>query len=177
MIVRDARAAGLTTRFVVNVWGFDENMIKLIGKDAERVLASTPHVYYGEPAAGMNKLFDALRRFYGKEPTFIWGTTQTPFIASYVRGWLNVYLLKKGLETIVDNWRTYAPLGGFSGPSVRSAIEILKSWDPDGLAPPVTVTRDDHRPSTTTRIVTVRDGRVIVLKQVTIERRKDWLGF
>src|SRR5439155_555907 len=81
VIVRDARAAGLTTRFAVNVWGFDENMIKLIGKD------------------------------------------------------------------------------------------------PDGLAPVVTLARDDHRPSTTTRIVTVRDGRITVVKSVTVERRKDWLGF
>ncbi len=178
VIVRDARAAGLTTRFVVNVWGFDENMIKLIGKDAEGVLASTPHVLYGEPAAGMTKMFDVLARFYNKQPNFTWGTTQTPFIASYVRGWLNVYLLKKGLEIIVDNWTTYSRLGGFSGPSVRSALETLKNWDPDGLAAsPITLARDDHRPSTTTRIVTVRNGRIVVLKQVTIERRKDWLGF
>ncbi len=177
VIVRDARAAGLTTRFVVNVWGFDENMIKLIGKDADGVLASTPHVYFGEPAAGMAKMFDALQRFHNRQPSFTWGTTQTPFIASYVRGWLNVYLLKRGLEIIVDNWDTYSRLGGFSGPSVRSALETLKNWNPDGLAPAVSLARDDHRPSTTTRIVTVRDGRVVVLKQVTIERRRDWLGF
>ncbi len=177
VIVRDARAAGLTTRFVVNVWGFDENMIKLIGKDADGVLATTPHVYYGEPAPGMTKIFDALRRFYNKQPDFTWGTTQTPFIASYIRGWLNVYLLKKGLEIIVDNWDTYSRLGGFSGPSVRSALETLKNWNPDGLAAPVTLARDDHRPSTTTRIVTVRSGRIVVVKQVTVDRRKDWLGF
>lgn len=177
VIVRDARAAGLTTRFVVNVWGFDENMIRLIGKDADGVLATTPHVYYGEPAAGMTKMFDALRRFYNKPPEFTWGTTQTPFIASYVRGWLNVYLLKRGLEIIVDNWDTYSRLGGFSGPSVRSALETLKNWNPDGLAAPVTLARDDHRPSTTTRIVTVRNGRIVVVKQVTVNRRKDWLGF
>jgi branched-chain amino acid transport system substrate-binding protein len=177
VIVRDARAAGLTTRFVVNVWGFDENMIKLIGKDAEGVMASTPHTYYGEPAAGRAKMFDALRRFYNKQPEFTWGTTQTPYIASYVRGWLNVLLLKKGLEIIVDNWATYSRLGGFSGPSVRSALETLRGWDPEGLAAPITLTRTDHRPSTTTRIVTVRNGRVTVLKSVTIERRSDWLGF
>jgi len=177
VIVRDGRAAGLTTRFAVNVWGFDENMIKLIGKDAEGVLASTPHVLYGEPAAGAAKLFDALARFYNKQPNFTWGTTSTPYIASYVRGWLNVYLVKKGLEIIVDNWGTYSRLGGFSGPSVRSALETLKNWDPDGLAAPITLTRDDHRPSTTTRIVTVRNARIVVLKSVTVERRKDWLGF
>ncbi len=177
VIVRDARAAGLTTRFFVNVWGFDENMIKLIGRDAEGVLASTPHVYYGEPAPGMAKMFDVLRRFHNRQPAFTWGTTETPFIASYVRGWLNVFLLKKGLEIIVDNWDTYSRLGGFSGPSVRSALETLKNWDPDGLAPPVTLTRDDHRPSTTTRIVTVRNGRITVLTTVTVDRRKDWLGF
>jgi branched-chain amino acid transport system substrate-binding protein len=177
VIVRDAKAAALTTRFVVNVWGFDENMIKLIGAAADGVLASNPSVYYGEPAAGMPKLLDVLRRFHGKEPTFTWGTTQTPFIASYVRGWLNVQMLKKGLEIIVDNWDTYSRLGGFSGPSVRSALETLKDWDPDGLAARISLTRADHRPSTTTRIVTVRNGRIVVLKQMTVERRKDWLGF
>ncbi len=177
VIVRDAKALGLTTRFVVNVWGFDENMIKLIGKAAEGVFASTPHTYYGEPAAGRAKMFDALRRFHNKEPNFTWGTTDTPFTAPYVRGWLNVMLLRRGLEVIVDNWATYSRLGGFSGPSVRSALETIKDWDPEGLAAPVTLARDDHRPSTTTRIVTVKNGRITILTTVTVERRKDWLGF
>lgn len=177
--VRDAKQAGLRTRFLVNVWGFDENMIKLIGPAAEGVFASTPHAYYGEPAPGMKTLFDAYRRFQGKEvPKFEWGTTQSPYIASYVRGWLNVFLLKKGLEVIVDNWATYSRLGGFEGgAAVRSALETLKDWSPDGLAPPITLTRTDHRPSTTTRIVAVRSGRIQVVETVTVERRRDWLGF
>jgi branched-chain amino acid transport system substrate-binding protein len=81
------------------------------------------------------------------------------------------------LEIIVDNWATYSRLGGFSGASVRSAIETIKDWDTEGLAPAITLTRTDHRPSTTTRILTVKDGRVTVVTTVTVERRKDWLGF
>jgi len=177
VIVRDAKAAGLTTRFVVNVWGFDEGMIKLIGKAADGVFASTPHLYYGEPAAGRAKIFDALRRFHNKQPNFTWGTTETPFIASYIRGWLNAMLLKRGLEVIIDNWATYSRLGGFDGPAVRSALETIKDWDPEGLGAPITLTRTDHRPTTTTRIMTVRDGRVTLVTTVTVERRKDWLGF
>jgi len=176
--VRDAKQAGLATRWFVNVWGFDENMIKLIGPAAEGVMASTPHVYFGEPAAGMRTIYDAYRRFQGKDvPTFNWGTVQAPYIASYIRGWLNVFMLKRGLEHIVDGWNSYANLGGVNGPNVRSALELLRNWDPEGLAPPITVTRDDHRPSTTTRIVQVRNGRIGVLEQVTVERRKDWLGY
>lgn len=176
--VRDANQAGLKTRFFVNVWGFDENMIKLIGPAAEGVYGSTPHSYYGEPTAGMRTIFDAYRRFQGKEvPKFDWGTTQSPFIASYIRGWLNVFMLKRGLETIVDGWSSYAGLGGFGGPNVRSALELLKDWDPDGLAPSITVTRTDHRPSTVTRIVVVKNGRITVVEQVSVERRKDWLGY
>jgi len=176
--VRDAKQAGLRTRWFVNVWGFDENMIKLIGPAAEGTYGSTPHVYFGEPAAGMRTIFDAYRRFQGREvPRFEWGTTQTPYIASYIRGWLNVYLLRRGLEIIVDNWATYARLGGFDGPAIRSAMETLTTWDPDGLAPPITLKRDDHRPSTTTRIVQVQQGRIRVVETVTVERRKDWLGY
>ncbi|MGH2452719.1 MAG: ABC transporter substrate-binding protein [bacterium] len=178
VIVRDARQAGLRTRWFVNVWGFDENMIKLIGPAAEGVFGSTPHAYFGEPVPGMRTLFDAYRRFQGKDvPQFQWGTTQSPYIASYTRGWLNVYMLRRALETIVDNWATYSRLGGFDGPAVRSALELLKEWDPDGLAPAITVTRTDHRPSTTTRIMTVRNARIVVVESVTVERRKDWLGY
>ncbi len=174
--VRDARQAGAKTRFFVNVWGFDENMIKLIGSAAEGVYGSTPHAYYGEPVPGMKTLFDVYRRFQGKEvPKFEWGTTGTPYIASYVRGWLNVYMLRRALEIMVDNWGSYR---GFDGAAIRSALELLKEWDPDGLAAaPITVTRTDHRPATTTRIVTVRNGRIQVVQAVTVERRKDWLGF
>lgn len=177
VIVRDAKAAGLTTRFFVNVWGYDESMIKLIGKDAEGTYGSTPHTYFGEPAAGRQKMFDAYDRFQGRVPEFQWGTTQSPVIASYVRGWLNVAMLKKGLEIIVDNWVTYSKLGGFSGPSVRSALETLKNWNPEGLAPQVTLSRTDHRPSTVTRIMQIRNGRITFVRTVTVERRKDWLGF
>ena len=177
VIVRDAKAAGLTTKFFVNVWGYDESMIKLIGREAEGVYGSTPHVYFGEPAAGLRKMSDAYTRFRGRIPPFQWGTTQTPVIASYVRGWLNVFLLRRGLEVIVDNWSTYARLGGFSGPSVRSALETLTNWDPEGLAPAITLTRTDHRPSTITRVMLIKDGRITLVKQISVERRKDWLGF
>jgi branched-chain amino acid transport system substrate-binding protein len=177
VIVRDAKAAALTTRFFVNVWGYDESMIKLIGKDAEGVYGSTPHAYFGEPSSGMKTVVDAYTRFRGRVPEFQWGTVQSPVIASYIRGWLNVALLKKGLEIIVDNWATYSRLGGFSGPSIRSALETLKDWDPAGLAPPITLTRTDHRPSTSTRIVQIRSGRITPVRPVNVERRKDWLGF
>ncbi|MGQ0571821.1 MAG: ABC transporter substrate-binding protein [Armatimonadota bacterium] len=176
--VRDASQAGLKTRWFVNVWGYDENMIKLIGQSAENVYGSTPHAYFGEPVPGMRTIYDAYKRFQGKEvPKFDWGTTQTPYIASYIRGWLNVYMLKKGLETIVDGWSSYGPAGGFAGTNVRSAIELLKNWDPDGLAPPITVSRSDHRPSTTTRIVQVKNGRIGIVETVTVERRSNWLGY
>ncbi|MDQ7857942.1 MAG: ABC transporter substrate-binding protein [Armatimonadota bacterium] len=176
--VRDAAQAGLRTRWFVNVWGYDENMIKLIGTSAEGVYGSTPHAYFGEPVPGMRTIYDAYRRFQGREvPQFAWGTTQTPYIASYIRGWLNVYLLRRGLETIVDGWSTYGRLGGFVGTNVRSALELLKNWDPEGLAPPITLARDDHRPSTTTRIMQIKGGRIVLVEQVTIERRRDWLGY
>ncbi len=177
VVIRDARQAGLKTRFFVNVWGFDENMIRLIAAAADGTYGSTPHAYYGEPGvAGMRTIFDAYRRFEGKDvPKFEWGTTQTPYIASYIRGWTNVYMLKRALEIMVDNWASYR---GFGGPAVRSALELLKDWDPDGLtAAPITVTRTDHRPNTTTRIVQVQNGRIRVVQVVTVERRKDWLGF
>ncbi len=175
LTVRDARQAGLKTRFFVNVWGFDENMIKLIGAAAEGVYGTTPHTYYGEPAAARATMYDAYKRFQGKDvPTFQWGTTGTPYVASYTRGWLNVFMLRRGLEIIVDNWASYR---NFEGPAIRSALELLKEWDPDGLAPVITVTRTDHRPSTTTRIVQVQNGRIVVVQTVTVERRKDWMGF
>ncbi len=176
--VRDAGQAGLKTRWFINVWGYDENMIKLIGQSAEGVYGSTPHAYFGEPVAGAKTLYDAYKRFQGKDvPKFDWGTTNTPYIASYIRGWLNVYLLKRGLETIVDGWSSYGPQAGFLGTNVRSALELLKNWDPDGLAPPISLARDDHRPSTTTRIMQVKNGRIVLVDTVTVERRKDWLGY
>jgi len=176
--VRDAGQAGLKARWFVNVWGYDENMIKLIGKAAEGVYGSTPHAYFGEPVAGMKTLYDAYAHFQGKDvPKFDWGTTNTPYIASYIRGWLNVYLLKRGLETIVDGWSSYGPQAGFLGTNVRSALELLKNWDPDGLAAPITLARDDHRPSTTTRIMQVKNGRIVLVETVTVERRRDWLGY
>lgn len=175
--VRDAKQVGAKARWFVNVWGFDESMLKRIGAAAEGVYGSTPHVYYGEPAPGMRTIFDAYRRFQGREvPKFEWGTVDSPYIASYIRGWLNVYLLRRALEIVVDNWATYGRLG-LTGASIRGALELIRNWDPEGLAPPITITREDHRPSTTTRIMQIRGGKIRPVETVTVERRKDWLGW
>lgn len=178
VIIRDAKALGLRTRFGVNVWGYDENLLKLAGAASEGVYGNTPHAYYGEPVPGMKKMFDALRRFHGKEPNFQWGTTQTPFIASYVRGWMNVYLLKRALEIIVENYDTYTrTYGGITGPAIKAALESIRGWDPEGLTPRISITADDHRPSTTTRIFVVKNGRITLAASVSVERRPNWLGF
>ncbi len=179
--VRDAREVGVKARIGVNVWGYDENMIRLIGKAAEGVYGSTPHRYFGEDRApGMKTMLDIWKRFEKpSKATFRWGTPETPFIASYVRGWLNVMLLEKALEVIVENWGTYGEKykGQITGEAIKEALETLRNWDPEGLAPPITLTSTDHRPSTTTRILVIKGGRIVPVKEITVERRPDWLGF
>jgi len=52
----------------------------------------------------------------------------------------------------------------------------MKDFDLGGLTSPVTWTATDHRPSTTTAVFMVKDGKLVKVKDYTFPRKPEWLG-
>ena len=63
-----------------------------------------------------------------------------------------------------------------TGESVKKALETLKEFDNWGLTPPFTYTSEDHRPTNRARLVTVKGGKVVPMREVSVERDMKWIG-
>jgi len=60
---------------------------------------------------------------------------------------------------------------------VKAALETIKDFDTGGLSAPITFTPTDHRPNTKLRIMNVnKDGKIVLVKEVAVERKAEWLG-
>jgi branched-chain amino acid transport system substrate-binding protein len=158
VIIKDAAKLGLDTKFLVNVWGFDENLVKLTGDAAkERVYGMGPFAMWGADVPGMKALIEMHNK---KHP-------DDNHTVHYVQGWSSMMVMWEGLK------RAKA----LDGPSVKAALETITDLDTGGLTAPVTYTPTDHRPNTTLNINKIdAEGNIVTVKSVTLERRPEWLG-
>jgi len=158
VILKDAAKLGLDTKFIINVWGFDENLPKLAGDAVkERAYGMGPFAMWGADVPGMKAPMEIHE---AKHP-------DDSHTVHYIQGWSSMMVMWEGLK------RAKA----LDGPSVKAAIETLKDYDTGGLTAPVTYTPTDHRPNTTLNINMMdAEGKIVTVKSVTLERRPEWLG-
>src|SRR4026207_1860601 len=63
-----------------------------------------------------------------------------------------------------------------TGESVKKAFESMKDFDTWGITPPFTYTNEDHRPTNRGRLVQIKGGKVVQLKEVSVDRDMKWIG-
>jgi branched-chain amino acid transport system substrate-binding protein len=158
VIVKDAAKLGLTTKFLINVWGFNENLAKLAGDAAkERVYGMVPFTMYGDDVPGMKPILEIHQK---NHPNDI-------HIQPYIQGWTSMMVM----------WEAMKRAKTMDAAGVKAALETLKDFNTGGLSAPITFTPTDHRPNTSLRIMTVnKDGKIVLVKQVGVERKAEWLG-
>jgi branched-chain amino acid transport system substrate-binding protein len=159
VVLKGAKALGLTTRFGSNPYGMSEQLPKVAKEAAEGVTGVMPHAPYGENVPGMKVLLDYHKANHPNDE----------HDALYVRGWVSATVWIEALKR-ADK------AGKLTGEGVKEAVETLKSFDLGGLASPVTWTATDHRPSTKTAIYEVKGGKLVKVKEYDMPRRPDWLG-
>lgn len=157
VILKDAAKLGLRTKFLINVWGFDENLPQLAGPAAEgRAFGLAAVTPFGEDVPGMK----ALLKYAGSKK----------YTLHFVKAWVSMLTMAEGLKRA-------AKAGKLSGPGLKAALETLKDFDTGGLAKPITFTPEDHRPSTSSAIYTIKGGKLAKVKDVTFKRQKKYLGW
>jgi len=158
VIVKDAAKLGLTTKFLINVWGFNENLVKLAGDAAkERVYGMVPFTMYGDDVPGMKPILEIHKKNHPNDT----------HIQPYIQGWTSMMVM----------WEALKRAKSMDSAGVKAALETLKDFDTGGLSAPITFTPADHRPNTSLRIMTVnKDGKIVLVKQVAVERKAEWLG-
>jgi branched-chain amino acid transport system substrate-binding protein len=158
VIIKDAAKLGLQTKFLTNVWGFNENLVKLAGDAAkDRVFGMVPFTMWGDDVPGMKPVMEIHKK---NHPT-------DSHIEPYIQNWVSMMVM----------WEALKRAKTMDSAGVKAALETIKDFDTGGLSAPITFTPTDHRPNTSLRIMTVnKDGKIVLVKQVSVERKAEWLG-
>ncbi len=156
VLLKEARRQKFRSRFVVSVWGNDEDLVRLGGDTVEGVLGLQASVLFGDDVPGMKAIREA--------------TAGEAKVTHFVRGWVSMMVLCEGL-------RRAQTQGGITGPAIKRGLETLRDFDPQGLMPAISFTPQDHRPSTAVRIYEFSRGRMRHRGTIQAERRPEWLGY
>ncbi len=155
VIIKDAAKLGLGTKFISNVWGFNENIVKLAGDAAnDRAYGVAPFAAWGDNVPGMPTLMETHKKNHPNDTHII----------PYVQGWVSMMVMWEGLKR-ADK------AGQLDGPGLKAALETIKDFDTQGLtAAPITYSPTDHRPNTKLYIYKIADGKLVKMKDVSTNR-------
>jgi branched-chain amino acid transport system substrate-binding protein len=167
--VRDAVDNKLGCDWIINNWGFDENLVDILGDKAEAVNVAgvAPCAFYGEDVPMMDKVQEYAKKLHPKAKKRLIRTVQA---------WGNVLMLAEALKR-ADK------AGDLSGDGILTkGFETLKDFDVGLGFAPVTYTSSDHRGAHAPRVYVIRNGKFKLLEQVDLKARwpdkwDSWIGY
>ncbi len=155
VILKDAKKIGLKAVFFTNIWGSDENLIKMAGDAAEGAYSLQAAAVYGQDVPGMKAILEVSKN--------------QPQMTHYIRGFVSMLAMGEGI-------RLAAAKGPVTGASIKAAVETMKDFDPMGLAPKISFLPTDHRPSMAVFLYKIVGGKLTFVAQETLDRKAEWLG-
>ncbi len=160
VILKNAKALGLKTKFISNIRSFEETLITLSGGASEGSYGVQPIAPYGADVPGMKKIVEAHEKWHPGEK----GTNV------YVEGWVNILCTAEALK-MADKAGKLNPAG------IRDALDKFRNYDTGGLAPPLTFTSKDHRGSMAAKIYQIKGGKMVdVSGWVELPRDQEYFG-
>jgi len=160
VILKNAKALGLRTKFISNIRNFEETLIELSGGAAEGSYGVHPIAPYGAPVPGMKKVVESHEKWHPGEK----GTNV------YVEGWVNILAVSEALK-MADKAGNLSPAG------IRTAFEKFNNFSTGGLAPPLTFTATDHRASMAAKIYEVKNGKFVAVSDwIELPRDMEYFG-
>ncbi len=160
VILKNAKALGLKTKFISNIRNFEESLIELSGGAAEGTYGVHPIAPYGADVPGMKKVVESHEKWHQ-------GDTGTNV---YVEGWVNILCAAEALK-MADKAGKLTPAG------IRDAFEQFRNFDTGGLAPPLTFTKTDHRASMAAKMYQVQSGKIVPVSDwIELPRDMEYFG-
>ena len=163
--IRQAHAAGLEADHIVNSWAFDENLIRLAGAAAERVMGASGCAFYGEDAPLMDTI-----RMYGKK--YHPGVPAEKRLVRTTQAWANVLALREALKR-ADT------AGELSGEMImKKGFETFDGVDIGLGVPPLTYTASDHRASGAVNVYQIKNQKFVFMTRIDLKGRwpDKWAG-
>ena len=160
VILKNAKALGIKTKFISNIRNFEETLIKLSGGAANGTYGVHPIAPYGAQVPGMKKVVESNEKWHKGDM----GTNV------YVEGWVNILAVTNALR-MADKAGKLTPAG------IREAFEQFRGFDTGGLAPPLTFTKTDHRASMAAKIYEVKNDKIeAITSWIELPRDKTYFG-
>ncbi len=168
-LLKSCSTVGVSTQFLSNIWGWDENSIKATGEPGNGVAWVVGAAPWNSDVPGMKTMKEISKISDPK------GEESRPL--HYMRGVCTAMFMR-------DAMAEAAKKGKLTGPNIKAAMESFKDHVPagmEGVCTPSTWTADDHRGTTEVSVYTseFKDGKFTMTKMATEEvpRRDDWLGW
>ncbi len=160
--IKDAYALKLGADHIVGDLGFDRNLMLLTGKAGEGVIGAAACAFPGMDVPYMREVMAYCKKLSPGFPV-------EKLRVSTIQSWAKVILAARALE-IADK------KGELTGPGLKSALESLRRWslfDTAGAlgVPPITITENDHRPSSVASLYTIRSGKIEPLTKIDMKKR------
>ncbi len=139
ILLQEVKGMGIKTKWICNLRAFDENLTQFEG-----IFGVQPISPFGEDIPGMPPILEAHQRWHPYDSHTL----------SYVEGWATLQVIAEVLGRSLQEH-------GFSRERVKMAFEGLKDFVLGGLIPPLTITTKDHRPSVESRILIIKEGKLV----------------
>lgn len=139
LVLSEAGKHQTKTTWLCSARTFDETLSTFEG-----VMGVQPISPFGEDVPGMASLYEAHQKWHPLDSHTL----------SYVEGWATVQVISEVLGRAL-------PEQSLSRHRVRNALEELKGFLTGGLLPPITITQNDHRPALESRIMRIKDGKIV----------------
>jgi len=166
----EAAASDLKADHIVNSWAFDENLIRLAGAAAERVMGASVCAYYGEDLPMMDIIKAYGKRYHPGVPT-------NRRLIRTVQAWSNVLALREAVKR-ADT------AGGLSGENImKKGFETFEGFDIGLRVSPLTYTSTDHRASGEVNIYQIQNQQFVFMTKIDLKDRwpakwaKEWFGW
>lgn len=138
-LLQEGKGMGLKTKWIGNQRAFDENLASFEG-----VIGVQPVSPFGEEIPGMPPILEAHQRWHPYDSHTL----------SYVEGWATLRVIGEVLKRSRQEH-------GISRERVKMAFEGLKDFVLEGLIPPLTITPQDHRPSVESRVLIIKERKLV----------------
>jgi len=168
--LRDAYSLELGADWIIDNWGFNENLPKLAGKAAEGAIGATPCAFFGQKSDNMDVVVKYAKKY---NP----GVPLDKRMICTIQAWGDALILWEAMKR-ADK------AGDLSGPGILTkGFETMKNFHIGLGASDVTYTKTDHRPATGCWIQQYKDGKFVRLENVNLKKRwpkkwaSEWLGW
>jgi len=168
--LRDAFAMELGADWIINNWGFDENLPRLAGDAAEGVMGATPCAFFGQDYKNMDKVVATAEKHNPAIPS-------EKRLIRTVQAWGDALLLWEAMKR-ADK------AGDFTGAGImKKGFETLRDFDIGLGALPISFTPADHRPTTGCLVQEWKNGKFLEVERVDLKKRwpdkweKEWHGW